>query len=503
MKIIIRADASIKMGSGHVMRCLTLAEALKKYDTRVEFICREHEGNLISLINGKGFIVHKVPVTYQEKSDSDHSSWLGATWQEDAKAVQKVLKKVAADWLVIDHYALDVQWERQLRPLVKKIMVIDDLADRRHDCDLLLDQNFYLNKEDRYKGLVSEGCVRLLGPDYALLREEFSRARKNLKSHSGQIKRILIFFGGSDPSNETGKTLDAIKQLGNKELHTDIIIGQSNPYRSALKTQIKSMPNTRIYHQVDNMADFMVKSDLMIGAGGSTTWERCCLGRPSLVITIAKNQEQTAEDSAGQGYIFYLGPSSAVTSSMIYDHLKCLIENHKLTAFISEHSKKLVDAHGVKKVVTRLTPSDILIRLAEDKDCENIFHWRNAEETRRSIFRPEMISWKDHLNWFRSTLTNPHRQLLIGEIDQNPVGVLRYDFDNEEAVISIYLVPGLSNKGLGTALIGCGNQWIQTHFLNIRRVMAEVLPSNKGSLKAFKNVGFRIKNYTLQYEFLE
>jgi UDP-2,4-diacetamido-2,4,6-trideoxy-beta-L-altropyranose hydrolase len=186
---------------------------------------------------------------------------------------------------------------------------------------------------------------------------------------------------------------------------------------------------------------------------------------------------------------------------MISDHLRCLMQNGKLTAFSSNRASELVDGYGVKKVVNKIYPPNISIRLAEERDSENIFHWRNADETRQYIYNQEIIPWESHLVWFQSIIINPDRQLLIGEIDQKPIGVIRYDFDKKDALISIYLIPGLSNNGMGTALIHSGNQWIKTHHPKIKRVLAEVFPSNQGSRKAFENVGFRIKNCTFQYNF--
>jgi len=219
MKIFVRADASVQIGTGHVMRCLTLADELRGRDAEIVFVCREFAGNLCGYIEEKGYVVHRLPVSDAPDqgvgADLKHAAWLGADWQTDGGQVEEIIKRLAAplDWLIVDHYALDERWEEYLRPYVKKIMVIDDLADRAHDCDLLLDQNFYENLESRYDGLVSAWCKKLLGPKYALLRPEFREARKNLRKRDGHVKRIMIFFGGSDPANETTKALEAIRML--------------------------------------------------------------------------------------------------------------------------------------------------------------------------------------------------------------------------------------------------------------------------------------------------
>ncbi|MFH1884106.1 MAG: UDP-2,4-diacetamido-2,4,6-trideoxy-beta-L-altropyranose hydrolase, partial [Planctomycetota bacterium] len=227
---IIRADASGQIGTGHVMRCLTLADELRGRGAEVIFVCREFAGNLCGYIEEKGYIVHRLPVSNDQEHDFEsnlkHASWLGADWQTDARQVEEVFKDLDThlDWLVVDHYALDEKWEGYLRPYVKKIMVIDDLADRAHDCDLLMDQNFHENLESRYDGLVPPGCIKLLGPKYAALRPEFREVRKNLRKRDGHVKRIMIFFGGSDPTNETAKTLEAMYMLNRPDVAVDVVV---------------------------------------------------------------------------------------------------------------------------------------------------------------------------------------------------------------------------------------------------------------------------------------
>lgn len=325
MKIAIRTDASLYMGTGHLMRCLTLAGEVRQQGHTVTFICRELPGNLCELIEKKGYHVYRLPFQDKDKNRiqtvQDVSSWLGATWREDAEQTISVLQEISIaskiDWLVVDHYALDIQWERMMRPYVKRIMVIDDLANRRHDCDLLLDQNLYENMEQRYMGLVPETCKLLLGPQYALLRPEFREARKKLRPRDGTVRRILIFFGGSDPTNETLKAIEAVKLLNRPDIEVDVVVGANNPHRCLIKEKCAAMPNFYFHCQVDNMAELMVKADLAIGAGGSTTWERCFLGLPSLVIVIADNQFETTSFLAQKGCIYYLGRSAKVNVSDI------------------------------------------------------------------------------------------------------------------------------------------------------------------------------------------
>lgn len=202
MKIVIRTDASVNIGSGHVARCLTLADKLKENAADVTFICREHAGSLCDYIAKQDFPVLKLPAgTFDPSLDGTeplhHAAWLGVTQEADADASINLLKRLGkADWLIVDHYALDARWETRLRPYTGKIMVIDDIADRLHDCELLLDQNLYQNMDSRYRRLVPENCVQLLGSRYALLKPAFGVVRKRLPARDGKVKRILVFMGG-------------------------------------------------------------------------------------------------------------------------------------------------------------------------------------------------------------------------------------------------------------------------------------------------------------------
>lgn len=314
--ILFRADASERIGSGHVMRCLTLAKELRGNCSEIIFICRELPGNMIVHIETQGFPVYKLPLRMEN-----------GPWQADAEEIKEILlsNKLQPDWLVVDNYGLDKQWESALRPLVKGIMVIDDLADRVHDCDLLLDQNYYRNSRLRYRGLVSADCRQLLGPKYALFRQEFKTARRSLRVRDGSVKGILIFYGGSDPTNETTKALEAIKLLNRPDLSLDVVVGAANPYRESIKEICFDMVNTKFYCQVNNMAELMVRADLALGAGGTANWERCYLGLPALITIVAENQRETVGALAEDGIVWNMGWHEEVSADKLVESLKALL----------------------------------------------------------------------------------------------------------------------------------------------------------------------------------
>lgn len=362
MNIFFRVDSSIQIGTGHLMRCLTLADALREKKTTVSFICRELLGNLCDFIERNVFKTSRLPFITAHDNDQNpgYAQWLGVSWKEDAEQTKAILVKEgkAIDWLIIDHYALDRQWETMLKPYAKKMMVIDDLANRNHNCDLLLDQNLYENMETRYEGLVPEHCQKFLGPKYALLRPQFRKARENLRGRDGKVKRILIFMGGADPGNVTCKVLRAIQMLNQPGISIDVVIGASNTHANEVEALTSNMSDITCQFHIENMAELMASADLSIGAGGTATWERCCVGLPSLVITIAENQIDIAENLARNGSIINLGWYERIKESDIISTLENLLVNPDKIRQMSLKGMQLVDADGTNRVAETLKEID-------------------------------------------------------------------------------------------------------------------------------------------------
>jgi len=351
MKIVIRADASIKMGSGHVMRCLALAESLREKVASIIFISRKHEGNLNQLIIEKGLevIELKQPKTdnnYSNKNEDIYKDWLGVNVEEDAEDTIKAIGDVKPDWLIIDHYSLGEKWEKELRPYVNNIFVIDDLANRKHDCNILVDQNWFENMNTRYDELVPIDCTKLLGPKFALLRPEFAEARKSLTPRNETIKRVFVFFGGSDPKNLTAMTLRALSTPKLAHLQVDVVIGANNPHQEEISKMAKAIENVNLHIQVNNMATIMAKADLAIGGGGVNTWERLCLNIFSLVITIANNQINVIKDLNNYKYLIFLGNYKKINQI----NLGAQIGNYIYNVDKNNKNTMLVDGLGASRI---------------------------------------------------------------------------------------------------------------------------------------------------------
>ena len=359
MNIFIRTDASIAIGTGHVMRCLTLAEALHNKGAKVSFICRDLRGNLNDFVERKGFTLHRLLNSAKQfchdEQNITHAQRLGVDWQTDAEQTKSILAENGyVDWLIIDNYSLGKNWETRMRPYVKGLMVIDDLADRFHDCDLLLDQNFYENFETRYDELVPYNCRKLLGPKYALLRPEFAETRKNLKQRNCKVNRILVSFGGNDPTDETTKSLKAIMSLNRPDIAVDVVVGSSNPHKEKIERICSAMTNASFYCQINNMAQLMADADLSIGAGGATTWERCCLGLPSIVMTLAENQRELANHLGKKRIVMHLGWHEDVTEMDIRDAVENLLTDSGKRKRIGLKGKEIADGIGANRVVEKM-----------------------------------------------------------------------------------------------------------------------------------------------------
>lgn len=346
--IVFRCDASLAIGSGHVMRCLTLAERLRSRGMVCRFVCREHRGHLLELIAQQGFEAHGLP-----PPDGPSEDWLGVDWRVDAARTAEVLSALPVPaWIVADHYGIDCRWEEAMRRPTSRLMVIDDLANRAHDCDLLLDQNHGREPAD-YEGLVPGACKVLAGTSYALLRPDFAllRPASLARRDPPALERILVALGGVDLPNATGAALSqlASQPLGPRTCLT-VVMGPHAPALDAVRRQATAMPwPTTVLVGIDDMARRMAESDFAIGAAGTSAWERCCLGLPSLALVLADNQRfiGAALAATGAAYVAEDGDPGHRAGELVA-HLQA--EPERLLA-MGRSASRLVDGLGVPRVV--------------------------------------------------------------------------------------------------------------------------------------------------------
>jgi len=355
MQVVFRTDASNVIGSGHVMRCLALAEDLKCNGADIVFICREHRDNMCALIESYGHKVYRLPAPEQDLVSADgggHSHWLGVPLSKDAEETTATISQLSKpiDWLVVDHYSIDSRWESILRPAVRRIMVVDDLADRPHTCDVLLDQNLYSEMQLRYDPFLPNQCIRLLGPDFAMLRKEFLNAREMLKPRSGTIRNILVSFGGSDTLRTTIIALKMIAGSRVPDIHVDVAVGPQFTFLDELDAICAKHSHWELHINTSQLAQLMAKSDLAFGGGGITTWERCCLGLPCILIAQAFNQIAIAKAVHAANVGIYIGEAALVDLKYGQNKLRELFDNPGLVSEMSRHGMKLVDGRGTQRI---------------------------------------------------------------------------------------------------------------------------------------------------------
>ena len=491
-KVLFRVDASEIIGTGHVMRCLTLADALKKNGTHTLFVSRHLSLYLQEILAIKGH-EFRIINSIQDESSIDnlaHSDWLGVSQSRDALDTIKLLTNQTFDWLVVDHYALDTRWESALRQSVKNILVIDDIADREHDCDVLLDQNFYVDMQSRYVGKVPKHCQLLLGPRYALLRPEFLTARKQAKIRSGTVKRILVFFGGVDADNYTGMALSAMQNLDLNGIAVDVVIGTQHPNRDEILSICKAS-NFVCHIQTQHMAELMLQADLSIGAGGSATWERCSLGLPTIAISTADNQTAQIRDAAFSGLIYVIEANTNLPE-VIERHLLTMIESSIFRQVLSTNAMGSVDGRGVLRVIGKMSLSGIVIRKALEQDSEQIFAWRNHPTIRAVSRNSNLITWQEHQQWFSLVINDLNRLLLIGELNDFPIGVVRFDIKKNQAEVSMYVIPEEQNSGHGAELLQSAENWLSQNCLEVNSILAQVLGENSRSHRLFISANYQL-----------
>jgi len=499
MIVVVRADASLQMGTGHIMRCLTLVDALKEQGSEVHFICRKFTGNLITYIESKGFHVHTLEISKtmnignSKKEDYDslrslYAEWLGDSQENDAQFCKPILQKIQPDWLILDHYSMDKVWEEELKNTFDKLLVIDDLADRHHQCNVLLDQT-YGRQEYDYQGLVNKDCKMLLGPQYALLRPEFAKWREYSIKRRAQprFKNLLITMGGVDPDNVTSHVLDVLKNCElAKDLEVIVVMGATSPHLKAVVTKAEGMPyKTAVKVSVNNMGEIMANADLAIGAAGTTTWERCCLGLPTIQMLLSDNQVEIAKKLDNIG---------AVTSLNTLEQLgESIVGILKYIPKISLLASSIIDGEGTDRVSTLLCENlhnnnSLLFKPATYSDSNFVYGLQN-KEVRKYFRNPEVPSLDEHIDWFNKIINTSESQLFILTLNNKSIGVLRVDgLNNKRIEVSIIVSPDYVGQGLAGIFL----KKLEGIMVG-RSLQAVIHKHNIASKKVFERHGFKIQ----------
>lgn len=351
-RVMFRVDSSPNIGIGHVMRCIALSAKLKEFNWECFFFTKDLDGNLFNEISELSNHVTYIPCDNTYIPSNEYDRWLSSTEEYDAKECIKKIDDIF-DVIVVDSYSLSCSWESLVRPYCKKLVVLDDLANRVHDCDVLIDVTLGRLPVD-YNGLVSSDSVLLLGVNFALIRQEFITLRNESKLRRSQTKKIetiLINFGGTDPYKLSLKSYESLISLGFKG-RVIILISSSCEWIDEL---IIFSKNKNIILEIDssNVSNLMLNSDLAVGAAGGASWERCCVGLPAVIIPFIENQINISKQLEKKGAVIIVEEESISKGVLCMINDEFFVSN--FWSEMSEAAFNLVDGSGIHRIAREIT----------------------------------------------------------------------------------------------------------------------------------------------------
>jgi UDP-2,4-diacetamido-2,4,6-trideoxy-beta-L-altropyranose hydrolase len=471
MKVLFRADANARIGIGHVMRCLALAEACQDAGEEVSFACceltsnaedslREHSINIVR--------VHGVPGS-----------------SEDAKQFSERVKSCDVDWVVIDGYHFGPDYTARLLGLGTKILMIDDHGSVETNADILLNANAYA-APDLYREAYQTPSRLLLGTQFALLRREFSEWRNWQRTICADARKVLLLVGGTDPTGLSTLFLDAVQLL--EEQHLEITLasaGRTSPTVSATQ----SSASIRILQNSSDLAARMAGADIAVSAAGSTCLELAFMGLPAVVVDVVENQKPVASELHRRGVAIHAGSQSDITPSTIANGLRRLLASSELRKIMSRRGRELVDGYGAQRVLGAMRRENIHLRPVRDEDSRLLWEWANDPVVRRVSFSTEPINWDTHSTWLRNKLSDPNCRLYVIECGRRSIGQIRFEMEQNSAVISLSMAPDCRGQGLGTAALQAAMEQL-FHTATVKQADAFVKKDNTASLRLFQKAGF-------------
>ncbi len=477
MNALFHCEASSAIGTGHVFRCLTLANALAEKGWVCAFFCSEETLETVPALQSSGLEIH-------HSRDSIEAFY---------------------DIIVIDNYDIAAATEQTFRGICTKIVVIDDLANRMHACDVLLDQTLDC-EASHYSAFVPSVCNILAGVPYALLRPEFielrGEAMQRREENAGRVKSLFVTMGGTDPHNVTSLVLSSLDYV-DSDLKVDVILSQSAPHKDKIAQQCVLLRDKGfeidLHFSISDMGRMMMEADLAIGAGGTTSWERCCLSLPTLMVEIADNQAFVAKALHNSGAVVNLGKAAQLKAEDVAEGINSLLNSPKDVQKMGIKAAGICDGFGIHRLIPYLIDQDQLwLRRMEEDDMRTLFEWQQLESTRKHARNPKPPVWEEHEEWFMKQISDPRSQLYMIVYKGDNAGMLRLDSYQHEAEssrsfeISILLDPKYYKKGVASDTLK-----LVRKIEPIADLYAEILSENKASRKLFQRLDYRPVTDTL------
>ncbi len=475
--ILIRADASVSIGTGHVMRCLALAQAWQDAGGEAAFALAQSSPSVSSRLqseNARLFSMYSISGSV-----------------EDAEETARLAREVGAGWVVVDGYRFDRRYEERLKQEGLKVLLVDDSANGGdHAADLVLNQNAYASRA-LYRSCGANARF-LLGPGYALLRREFRSERGFQRAFPPVAGKVLVTMGGSDPENLTLGVIEALAMIETANLEAVVIAGATNRHADSLReAAARSHGNIRVLCSVANMPEWMKWADVAVSAAGSTSWEICFLGLPAILIDLAANQTPVARELHRLGAARHLGNAQAALPEYIATALKTLMASAEERISISRKASALVDGLGALRVVSAIRSEDLELRRVELGDCRLLWQWANDPNVRAASFSTDAIGWDEHVAWLSNRLADADSRMLIALEDGSPIGQIRLDrIDDQEAEIDISVAPECRGRGYASRMLE-RTAWDVFRERSFFRLHGFIRPENQVSARAFEKAGFR------------
>jgi len=475
--LLIRADATAEMGTGHVMRCLALAQAWKDAGGEVTFACTEIAPGLAARLQEESIGLQRVSAARGTLTDADRTA--------------RIACGMSADWIVLDGYQFGADYQRRIKELGCRLLAIDDYGHAGHyRADYVLNPNGYATA-DFYESREPETRL-LLGTRFVLLRREFRHWRGWRKPQSSAAGKILVTLGGSDPDHVTLKVVEALRELQSAETEVIVVAGASYSQLDALKAAVETLgPNGQLRVNAADMPELMAWASVAISAAGTTCWELAFMQLPALLLILADNQKRGGEYAARSGFAVNLGMGALATPRAIAATLSSLMEDASARRQMAERGSLAVDGLGGDRIVDLLMRPEIRLRRARREDARLLWEWRRDPEVMRTSFSTGELVLESHVVWLTSKLQDPACELFIAELpDGSAIGQVRFDVHDGQADISVSLGREHRGKGYGAGIIVAGCE-CAFESLGINIVNAYVKPDNAASVQAFIRSGFQ------------
>lgn len=473
--LVIRADAGSRIGTGHVMRCLALAQALRIAGTRVTFVLTADLPLIEDRLKEEGMETIQISAS--------------AGTPADAIATAAIAKDCRADWIVVDGYSFAAEYQKTIRNAGLSLLFIDDYGHSDHYfADIVLNQNLYA---DQCLYPTHEPRTRfLLGPDFVLLRKEFRKMSCQDRKVPAIARKILVTLGGSDPDNITLRVIEALKSFKIDDIRVVVVIGGANPYADLIDRAVSGSPSFTVLKNAANMPELMAWADVAISAGGSTCWELLFMGVPSIVISIAENQEPVARELDSRSLACVLSLREVQDPHFLIKRISGFLNSRELRAGFAEKMTGYIDGNGPTRVIHAMYDPIMFLRKAEPTDCEMVWEWINDPEVRSASFTPDPIPLVHHRSWFSAALSDPDLAYYIAQDqDRIPIGQARFRIEGGDATISVLVAPGHQRKSWGTQLIRHATEKLFAE-TRVEKVKAFIKTGNEVSKRVFARAGY-------------